>query len=404
MSRDTLISNLKTLLNNKDGNISRTAGLILAVLEMDKSKQNLQYLIPGVDLTGFNIENGIGALSIPQIQDAVRKWLTTGLITTEDMSQVSSDEQDKNLLNQIAIIITSCVEGGLSKEICRDVIPELKDMKVQNVNLKLANATLTTLGFELNNNKFQTVEQWKQANSAVLDSISINSNLLEVLQIFVDTLNANPSDMTQAKLVPVNLNKEPSKPENMSAVILAINSEMDGMTFFQKYNAALLPIKAKNLGLVNMKGGALISYDKDSSGTPTKMIYQSYVDEQVDTRKNFYTSNVLSKYFEKLSSSLNKNGVKINEGEINTIKQQLTKLGEDEKKLANLSSTIEKYLALHKYWSANGKNEVPKADSVENIEKLLETHKEKFERVEKKRKGLGNILYVLAQRVDSFFF
>ena len=97
-------------------------------------------------------------------------------------------------------------------------------------------------------------------------------------------------------------------------------------------------------------------------------------------------------------------GVKINPDEITAIKTQLTRLGEIETNLVNLSSTIEKYLALHRYWGAEGKNEVRKEDSVENIKKLLDEHKEKFERVEKKRKGLGNILYVLAQRVDSFFF
>lgn len=403
--RNALIQQLNILREEtRDENVSRTAGLALAALEMNRSKSSLQNLIPGVDLSRFNPTDGTGALSVPQIQQAVKTWLTSDLVTNANVKSVSSGP-DTNLLNQIAVIITSCVNGQLSKDVCKDMIPELNDMNVQNVNLKLAKATLTALGFEINNNQVQSVEDWKNANSDVLSSIQINSNLLDVLNIFVQTLNQHPTDMDTTKLVPVNLNKDNQpQTQNMTAVILAINSEMDGMNFFQKYNASLLPIKAKNQGLVNMKGGTLISYDKDASGKPTSMRYNSFVDEQADTRKNFYTADVIKTYFEKLSSSLANNKINIEPSELDTIKKQIEKLDQDEKKLANISSTIEKYLALHRYWGANGKNDVPVADSIENIEKLLETHKEKFERVERKRKGLGSILYVLAQRVDSFIF
>jgi len=413
-NRKTLIEKLQKLRNDdsKNVNVKRTAGLALAALEMDKNATNLQGLI-GTALDGFNSENGNNALSSDEVRKAVEKWLGKGIIEQGVFNnQGTKQEVNTNVLNKIALMITSCVEGKLSEDMCKKSLEDLpKDMEKQKVNLKLVLSTLKSLGFKIynednvlvagtrNQRVVQSVSEWKEDNKESLPTLA--PGLEKVLETFVLTANAYGSQWNSEEPVPVKVSSRPVKEEtseNPETIILGINSQVAGLTGFQKYYAGLLPIKAKNLGMLSLSGGAgLVGYDREKK----EGVYYSYVDEQVDTNKNFVTADVLQNVFKQLKEQLEKKGVNLNADEMKRVETALEELKKEELNLINLTSIIEKYLALKKYFGVDDAVSGSSLDEMmEQMAKLLEDHKKHLTKVEKNRKGLGNVLLVMAQGVN----
>lgn len=419
-NRTTLIQDLQKLRESKgiDTQVKRTAGLALAALEMKPNAETLKGLIED-KLDNFNPKTGEVYLKRDKIQDAVKTWLGKGIIehgVFNTKSDAKDKEADPNVLNKLAIIITSCVEGKLSEDMCQKNLTSLPEkMEEQLVNLKLILSTLKALGFKIynednvlvagtkNQRVVQSVEEWEEDNKASLPE-KLADNLKKVLETYVLTANAYGSKWDSEKPVPVKVATRPVKTEDKKETsILALVTQMDGLTQFQKYYAGLLPIKAKNVGLVNLTGGAgLISYNsKNKTGS-----YLSYVDEEVDTNKNFVTGDVLGNIFEQLKKSLGNKNINLNGNEMKKIGETLQKLKEDELNLINLTSIIEKYIALKKYFGVEDGADKPGEDAsldamVKHMAKLLEQHKDKLTKVEKNRKGLGNVLVLMARGVDT---
>lgn len=418
--RKTLIENLQKLRNDdsQDDNVKRTAGLALAALDTKPKASSLTDLI-GDKLIDFNPKNGEGALNPDRIREAVEIWLGDGIIEhgVFNNSRKKKEEKEEKInqfsLNMVAKLITSCVEGSVSEKVCKDTLTSIPvNLSTQLVNLNLVLSTLKSLGFKIynednvlvagtkNQRVVQSVEEWKEDNKASLPE-KLAPSLEKVLETFVLTANAYGSQWDSEKPVPVKVSTRPVKTEDKEeTAILALASQMSGLTEFQKYYAGLLPIKAKNVGLVNLTGGAgLISYNsKEKTGS-----YLSYVDEEVDTNKNFVTGDVLGNIFDQLKKSLENKGVELNSKEMERVEDTIEKLKKEELHLINLTSIIEKYIALKKYFGVkDGELKEGELDSmVEHMAKLLEQHKEHLTKVEKNRKGLGNVLVLMARGVDT---
>ncbi|ADO67207.1 hypothetical protein crov174 [Cafeteria roenbergensis virus] len=412
-NRNTLIDNLTKLRDNKDANIKKTAGLALAALDINKSKDTLQGLI-GTHLDRFDTTTGANALSTAKLVEAIKSWLGNGIIEKGVFN--NSNEKgvvNTNLLNNLAVIIASCVQGNLTKEVCKDYLSEFKESDLQNqkVNLRLTLSTLKSLGFKIynednvlvagtkNQHVVQSVDEWKMENKDKLPS-ELNPILLKILETFVLTANAYGSSWDTEDPVPVKVStRKPSSDykEKAETMVLGITSQLGGLTGYQKYYGSLLPIKAKNLGMLSLTGGAgLINYD-----TKTKDgLYMSYVDEQVDTNKNFVTAEVLENLFKQFRSQLENKGIKLNKDEMDKVEQKLSELKTEEVHLINLTSIIEKYLALKKYFGVEDNVTGNLNQMIEQMTKLLEEHKSKLTKVEKNRKGLGDVLLVMAQGAD----
>jgi hypothetical protein len=204
----------------------------------------------------------------------------------------------------------------------------------------------------------------------------------------------------EEKLVPVKYSKRTYNDDNddntdFVIAILGINSQIDAMTLSQKYYGELIPIKAKKLGLFGITGGGgLQSIERDENGKTINFTYNSYVDELVDTRSNYETGTVLEMYFNKFKKMFEKRDIKIDQRELQNIEDNINKLKKDEVKLINISSIIEKYFALRQYYEGDDFKTDP--TSIKQITALVLKHKEKLTRVEKRRSGMGKMLYVMA--------
>lgn len=394
-----------------DDSIKKTAGFALAVLEMNPTAKKLDDL--GVNLSNFDLKTGSNSLGLKQIQEAIKKWLEAGVIEKGIFNlQSDTPKPDPNLLNQLALTISACVKGELSKDVCNDTLTKFvvnEEITKQMVNLKLAVTTLKSLGFKIyhednvlvagNSKKpvIQSVEEWREQNKANLPE-KLSSSLIKVLKTLVLTANAYADRWESDKLVPAKFaeRETPKKDEqSQSTIVLGIQSQMDALTGFQKYYSGLLPLKAQKLGLLNLEGGAgLYDYNKENKTG----YYLSYVDEEVNSNKNFVTADVLEKFFNKYMEILKNKNINITDLNEEDIKKQFKELKEDEMTLINLTSIIEKYLALKKYFDVEDK-----AKTIKDITELLQKHKDKLKSVEKKRTGLGNILYVISQQIDMGF-
>ena len=433
-SRSELISKLQTLRNNKDDNVKRTAGLALAALELNPKADSLKGLI-GTSLDNFNVDTGAAALSSSQIQAAVKTWLGSDLITEGSLTvgrNVTKDGKlqgsiDSNLLNQLAISISSCVQGKLSESVCKDFLEVAGGFAntKQMVNLKLAVTTLKSLGFEISEEKsllvagsdklpqFQSVDEWMKDNKSSLptrkitkdgkevEEVLLNPKLIQVLETLVLTANAYAQDWEKESLVPAKFSTRKVVDESGEEVpiIIGIMTQLDGFTSYQKYLSGLLPIKAKKLGILdfNLFGGAGLQHvERDDAGKVMGGLYTSYVDEEVDTRKGFFTADTLKTFFDKYMKIFEKKGIKITDSEVTGMEKNIEKLKKDEVDLANVTKIIEQYLALKKYLGVTDT-----AKTTQEISEILQKHANKLQKVDKRRKGLGNVLYVMAQQIDT---
>lgn len=416
-NRKTLIEKLQNLRTSDNEAIVKTAGLALAALDMNKNAVSLNGLI-GNKLNNFDLDTGANPLSYNQLNEATKEWLGSGLIGPGLLNNNrSKGNADTNLLNQIAITISSCVEGKLSEDICKDHFNTFNNLsetvRNQKVNLKLVLSTLKSLGFKIynednvlqagtqNQRTVQSVDEWIKDNKDSLPK-NLNKSLEALLDTFVLTANAYASNWDSEQPVPVKISDKHNKTstkESNELIVLGVNTQMDGLTNFQKYYAGLLPVKAQKLGLSSLSGGAgLSSYNpKDKTGR-----YLSYVDEEVDSNKNFVTADVLENLFKQFRSQLDNKNITINSRELNETEKKIKELKEEELHLINLTAVIEKYLALVKYFDVDEIKPSGNIDKMtEEIMKLLEQHKDKLQNVEKNRKGLGNILLVMGQSIDT---
>lgn len=430
-SRSELITKLQQLRTDSKEDIKKTASLALAALELNPKAESLQGLIQN-KLNNFISGDTINPLNSTQLQDAVKTWLGSDLISEGSLTigQPIKDNKlegtvDTNLLNRLSNTIVSCIEGKLSNEVCKNNLETYNDSireTKQMVNLKLAVTTLKTLGFKINKKspllvagttplpQVQSVENWIKDNKSSLPTIGegedkkivLNQKLIAILETLVLTANAYAQDWEKENLVPAKFSSRKTstnEKKNEIPIILGIMTQMDGFTSYQKYLSGLLPIKAKKLGILdfNLFGGSgLQRIDRDSTGNVTGGLYLSYVDEQVDTRKGFLTADTLKTFFDKYINIFNKKNIKISDTEITQMKENLEKLKKDEVDLANITKIIEQYLALKKYLGVDDKGETMK-----EISDILTKHSDKLQKVDKRRKGLGNVLYVMAQQIDT---
>lgn len=404
-NRSKLIENLNKLLINTDDNIKRTAGLVLALLETDSTVNTIEDLRKKFPkLINFVPTTGRNPLSYELQQSLIKRWLGEGLIDKGifNINGNNKDNADTYHLNMVSTIITGCVNGNVSSEVCKSTLENLGDnLSGQMLNLKLTLSTLRALGFKIykennvliagtqNQHLVQSLEEWEKENKDKLHT-QLNPKLKKVLETLVLTANAYANKWDSTQPVPVVLSsrkQELQSDENQPQLVLGVVSHIGGLTEFQKYYSGLLPIKAKSLGI--QLGGGLVSYNSDNKTG----VYSSYVDEQVDTNgKHFITGKVLSNLLDQMLVNLKAKGIKTESiNEITNVKTQLKELQDDEITLINLTSIIEKYLALIKYFNVKDK-----PVNMEQIAKLIETHSDKFKRVEQRRNGLGKILIALA--------
>lgn len=395
------------------GEKENVAKFLLAVLEVDDTynlnteqkiwtKINENY---GINWNGTNLES-----SDFKLEQSIKAWLDKTLIEDGilNLDNKEGERIDENTLNNLTSIISACLDGGLSKDSCKAMIVKVDDMKPlqlaeQSINIKNTVLLLKKMGFKIYERdalavagtdklpQFESVDEWKERNT---DLNLTNETFLNVLKIYVTTANAYADHWNENKIIKVvySKEKEEEKPKkiNLVPMVVGVRSQLDSLTGFQKYLAGLLPIKARNLGLLSQSGGAgLINYDSETKDG----LYLSYVDEEVDTNKYFFTAKVLGEMIGNMKKELEGKNIKIKE--MDQIEENLKKLYRDEIKLANLTSVIEKYFALKKYF---GVQKEPK-DIRETLQ-LLETHRNKLEKVDKRRNGIGNVLYIFARYLN----
>ena len=419
-----LISQLKKLVTDGTSSdaIKKTAGLALAALETQK-QDTLEGLI-GDELNNFDPETGENALNDDRLRSAIRTFFKADTMAPQGPfinEEVNTDGNIKEnldgyLLDRIAKIITSCVEGNLSSKLCKDSfkVPSGKKLKKQKLNLKIGSTLLKALNFKIVNEEnvltpgtqkehiFQSYESWIEDNKDNLPKnngeVDLNASLEKVIKIILLTCNTHSKLMGEKKLVPVVIpddNNEDEETYLLMPTAIGIVAQLKYMNQQQKYLGGLLPVKAKNVGLFDMVGGAgLAEYYTDNDGKKDGL-YLSYVDEQVDANKGFYTGKVLSDMFKEYSKVLEKKGITINDAEKTQIQTELEKLQKDEYTVAQITATIEKYIALKKYFPINDD-----ANSIETMQQLLLKHADKLKYVEKKRTAMGNIILVMARQHD----
>lgn len=292
-----------------------------------------------------------------------------------------------NQYNEFAQCIMDAVSGKLSKETCQQVTNNLHLTSNSTGNTEQMKNLLEKLDFKKDtNNKYESVNNWAQRVKHNLH----DNKLKNVLESTVETANKYSSKSNEN----VQLEGIKSQRKNLQSVVAHITSNIDGLNEYQKYMNGLLEKRAIDLGINVQSGGNLTYTDFEKEGT-----YNSYVDDEASTKgAQFYTASVLKGIANEIFDEYKERGIKFDGDVQDSITKALDSLEKKEKELKENAATLEKYLALRKYFPKNKNvpdSTDPAAKDMDEIKKLVEQNKNLLGKVVDKRQKMNNVLVAL---------